>query len=87
MIAYRGECDSQLLVQLLSASLDREDERQVTTHLERCEACQRELDKLTAPDAWWRDTQILLKDARSLGSPVEQISLQPMDQSVAWVVQ
>ncbi len=87
MIAYRGECDSQLLVQLLSASLDREDERQVTTHLERCEACQRELDKLTAPDAWWRDTQILLKDASSLGSPVEPISPQPMDHSVAWVVQ
>ncbi len=86
MIAYRGECDSKLLARLLSATLDRDDERHVTTHLEKCEACQRELDMLAAPDEWWRDTQILLKDASTLGSPVEPVSRVPLDHSVAWVV-
>ncbi len=86
MIAYRGECDSQLLMQLLNASLDRDDERQVTTHLERCEACQHELEKLTASEAWWRDTQTLLKDSTSLASPLEPVLCQPVDHSVAWVV-
>ena len=86
MIAYRGECDSQLLLQLLNARLDREDEHQVTTHLESCKACQRELDKLTASETWWRDTQTLLKDSTSLASPLEPVLCQPVDHSVAWVV-
>ena len=86
MIVYRDECDSQLLVKLLSASLDQEDESHVTTHLAHCETCQRELDNLTAPGAWWRDTQILLRDTSSLGNPTATGSRATVDPSVAWVV-
>ena len=86
MIAYRDECDSQLLVELLHARLDRVEEEQVTIHLERCAACRQELDQLTAPDAWWQDTQSILKDSDSLATPVEIGPSQPVDNAVAWVV-
>ena len=36
MIAYRDECDSQLLIALLHSRLDRLEEQHITTHLERC---------------------------------------------------
>lgn len=86
MIAYRDECDSQLLVELLHARLDRVEEEQVTVHLERCAACRQELDQLTAPEAWWQDTQSILKDSDSLATPVEIGPSQPIDNAVAWVV-
>jgi len=86
VIAYRDECDSELLIELLNARLDRDEERHVTTHLDRCDACRRELDQLTAPDAWWRDTQAILKDTPTLATPAESSPSQPIDNAVAWVV-
>ena len=86
MIAYRDECDHDLLVELLHARLEHDEELCVTSHLERCEACRRELDQLTAPVGWWLDTQRILKDSRSLATPVEPSPTLPIENAVAWVV-
>ncbi len=86
MIAYRDECDHDLLVELLNSRLENDEELCVTTHLERCEACRRELDQLTAPVGWWLDTQRILKDSLSLATPVEPSPTPPIENAVAWVV-
>ncbi len=86
MIAYRDECDHDLLVELLHSRLEHDEELCVTSHLERCEACRRELDQLTAPVGWWLDTQRILKDSRSLATSVESSPIPPIENAVAWVV-
>ena len=86
MIAYRDECDHDLLVELLHSRLEHDEELCVTTHLERCEACRRELDQLTAPVGWWLDTQRILKDSRTLATPVEPSPIPQIENAVAWVV-
>ena len=86
MIAYRDECDHDLLVELLHSRLEHDEELCVTTHLERCEDCRRELDQLTAPVGWWLDTQRILKDSRTLATPVEPSPIPQIENAVAWVV-
>ncbi len=86
MIAHRDECDSNLLVDLLHSRLDHSEERHITGHLERCEACRQELELLTAPDTWWLDTQRILKDSRELATPVESTPLPPIGNADAWIV-
>ena len=86
MITYRDECDSELLIELLNEKLDLNEELRATTHLEHCDACRREMDQMTAPDVWWRDTQVILKDTPALGSPADSSPSQPVDHAVAWVV-
>ena len=53
MIARTTRCDRRRLEDLLADRLSPPDTDAVTAHLERCDACRRDLESLAGTDAFW----------------------------------
>lgn len=62
MIARPDQCDPAQLALMLGDQLDIDVQTRVTQHLDHCEDCQAELEKLAAEQNWWNDTRSALSD-------------------------
>ena len=60
MVAQAPNCNHRRLKQLFEGSLSQESEREVTRHVESCDACRDEMETLAAAPNWWRETRQFL---------------------------
>jgi eukaryotic-like serine/threonine-protein kinase len=66
MIAPGGHCQRDRLVRLLHSQLSMTDESAMATHLDHCESCRVELNRLAGSVALWQETREVLSDSAEL---------------------
>lgn len=65
-------CDRSRLIQLLDESLPELDEQALSSHLDQCDMCRRELESIAANETWWMEARERL--SRDLGnSQIQEI--------------
>src|SRR4051812_34319260 len=65
MVARAKHCDPRRLRLLLEDRLEEEEQAAMTSHLEECAPCRRELEQLAAESCWWGDARLLAGEAIS----------------------
>ena len=67
MVAPANSCDRNRLRQLIDDQLPAEIQSDLVRHLDQCPVCRDQLEKLAAPERWWRATHDSLSGVDDAG--------------------